>query len=142
MNNKTDYWLATCDDDLITAKAMLDAKRLLWAGFVCHLVVEKALKAVITEKIGEIPPKIHDLKALAKRGGIIDSLSDKQLDLLELLIPLNIEARYPEYKEKMSKTLTFEKCQQLYDETEEFVCWIKQLLGRSPEDTQTPSAKD
>jgi len=29
MNGKTDYWLELCDDDLITAKAMLDAGRFL-----------------------------------------------------------------------------------------------------------------
>jgi len=45
-------------------------------GFICHLVAEKALKAVIADKKDEIPPKIHDLKALAKYGGIMSSLSE------------------------------------------------------------------
>ncbi|MCL2426597.1 MAG: HEPN domain-containing protein [Oscillospiraceae bacterium] len=122
---------------MVTAKAMLNAKRLLWMGFICHLVAEKALKAVFTESTDEIPPKIHDLRTLAKRGGIIGDLSDEQLDLLEQLNPLQIEARYPEYKDKISATLTLEKCQKLYTDTEDFLCWIKQKLDKLPKDTLT-----
>jgi len=135
MGSKTDYWLEMCDDDLVTAKAMLDAGRLLWMGFICHLVAEKALKAVIAEKIDEVPPKIHDLKTLAKRSKLMSDLSGKQLDLLEQLNPLQIEARYPEHKDKISATLTFEKCQKIYSDTERFLCWIKQQLGKLPSDT-------
>jgi len=136
IKSKTSYWLEMCDDDFITAKVMLDAKRLLWVGFICHIIVEKALKAVISEKTNEIPPKIHDLKTLAKRGGLMGELSDKHLDLLEKLNPLQIEARYPEYKGKISATLTTEICQKLYNETGGFLCWIKQKLGELPKDTQ------
>jgi len=130
MSDKIDYWLEMCDDDLITAKAMLEAKRFLWVGFICHLVAEKALKAVIADKTNEIPPRIHGLKALAKCGGIGNGLSESQLNLLERLNPLQIEARYPENKEQIAKSLTFEVCQQIYYDTEEFLCWIKQQLGR------------
>ena len=125
-----------CDEDLITAKAMLDTGRLLWMGFICHLVAEKSLKAMITEQTNEVPPKTHDLRTLAKRSGLLDDLSDKQLDLLEQLNPLQIEARYPEYKDKIAATLTLDKCQKIYNETEGFLCWIKQQLGKLPNDTQ------
>ena len=129
MSSKADYWLAMCDD-LITAKAMLDARRLLWMGFICHLVAEKAFKAVMTEKTNEVPPKIHDLRTLAKRSGLLGDLSDEQQDLLEQLNPLQIEARYPEYKDKIATTLTLDKCQKIYSETEAFLCWIKQRLEK------------
>jgi len=94
------------------------------------------LKAVIVEKTDEVPPKIHDLKALAKRGDIMDELLDNQLDLLEQLNSLQIEARYPQYRNKMSETLTLEKCKKLYIDTELFLCWIKKKLGRLPKDMQ------
>jgi HEPN domain-containing protein len=57
---KKDYWLNTAEDDLDTAKAMLDLKKYLWVGFMCHLVVEKSLKAVIANN-NQFPPKIHHL---------------------------------------------------------------------------------
>jgi HEPN domain-containing protein len=99
-------------------------------GFFCHMIVEKALKAVIAERINEIPPKIHDLQKLAVRGEIFDKLSDEQLMLIDKVTPLQIEARYPEYKAKMASELTFEYCRKLLTETEEFLCWIKQRLEK------------
>ena len=46
------------------------------------------------------------------------------------LNPLNIEARYPEYKERVAETLTPDVTARLYRETEDFVCWIKQKLEK------------
>ncbi|MCL2224213.1 MAG: HEPN domain-containing protein [Defluviitaleaceae bacterium] len=136
MSDKVDYWLELCDEDLITAKILLQSKRLLHMGFYCHMIVEKALKAVVASKTSAIPPKIHDLEKLAVRGGIAEELSEKQRNLMDDLSPLHIETRYPEYKAKMAATLTFQKCKRLLAETEEFLCWIKELLGRLPKDTQ------
>jgi len=128
MKEKTKYWLDMCDDDLITAKAMLDAKQLLWAGFICHLVAEKALKAVVTENTDDVPPKIHILRKLAEIAGILNELSGDQVTLLKKLMPLHIEARYPDQKEKIRATLTEGYSNQIYTETEEFLSWIKQQL--------------
>jgi len=130
MDEKVEYWLDLCDDDLITAKTLLKSKRLLHMGFFCHMIVEKSLKAVITGRTGEIPPKIHDLQKLASRGGIFDNLSDEQFALMDRLTPLQIEARYPEYKARISGTLTVEFCTHLLADTEAFLCWTKQLLGK------------
>ncbi|MCL2088619.1 MAG: HEPN domain-containing protein [Oscillospiraceae bacterium] len=126
----TDKWLNMCDEDLITAKWLLDGKRLLPMGFFCHLIVEKALKAVVTHSTGEIPPKTHNLTKLAHIGGIYDHLHESQKDFLEYLMPLQIDGRYTEYKENIAKTLSIEKCKRIYQETEGFLCWIKTKLGK------------
>jgi len=130
MSAKTEYWLELCEDDLLTAKALFQSKRYLHMGFFCHLTVEKALKAVIAHKTDEIPPRLHDLDRLAVLGGISESLSEEQLALLNKLTPLQIEARYPEYKERIMRTLTSTVCEQLLAQTEEFLCWIKQQLEK------------
>ena len=130
MQDKVNYWLELCDDDLKAAKAMLESKNYLWMGFICHLAIEKALKAIIANQINEIPPKIHNLPRLAAIAGIFDELSDSQIDLLKQLTPLQIEARYPEYKENIKATLTAEVCEVLLKETEEFLCWTKSKLGK------------
>ena len=130
MNAKTEYWLELCDDDLLTAKALFQSKRHLHMGFFCHLIAEKALKAVIAHKTDEVPPRIHDLDRLAVLGGISESLSEEQLALLDKLTPLQIEARYPEHKERIAATLSTLYCEQLLNETEEFLCWIKQQLEK------------
>lgn len=130
MNDKVQYWLDLCVDDLATAKVLLESKRLLHMGFFCHMIVEKALKALIVDRTDEIPPKIHDLQKLAVRGEIFDSLSEEQFALIDKLKPMQIEARYPEHKEKIASALTVEACQSILTETEAFLCWIKRLLEK------------
>lgn len=131
VQNKVGYWLDLCSEDLLTAKALLKSGRLLHMGFFCHMIVEKALKAVIANSaVDMIPPKIHSLQKLAVCGGVFDILSSEQLMLLDKLTPLQIEARYPEYKELIAETLTILYCAQLLYETEGFLCWIKQRLGK------------
>ena len=130
MNDKVQYWLDLCVDDLATAKVLLESKRLLHMGFFCHMIVEKALKALIVDRTDEIPPKIHDLQKLAVRGKIFDSLSEEQFAFIDKLTPLQIEARYPEHKETIASTLTVDTCQNILTETEAFLCWIKRQLEK------------
>ena len=52
------------------------------------------------------------------------------INLLNKLTPLQIEARYPEYKEKIAALLTENYCNKLLEETEGFLCWIKEKLGK------------
>jgi HEPN domain-containing protein len=130
MLDKVEYWLVLADEDVPAAKLLLDGKKYLHAGFFCHLIAEKALKAMVASVSSEIPAKTHDLAKLAECGGIFDDLSEQQLNLLKELNPLNIEARYPEHKERIAKTLTSEVTERLFKETEDFLCWIKQRLKK------------
>ena len=130
MLDKVEYWIELAEDDVQVAKVLIDGKKYLHAAFFCHLIVEKALKAMIASKTSEVPPKLHDLAKLAERGSISDELSDQQLRLLKELSPLNIDGRYPEYKERIAKTLTYDKTNRLFTESEEFLCWIKQKLEK------------
>lgn len=47
---------------------------------------------------------------------------------METLEPLNIEARYPTYKERLLRDMTEEKCREIIRRTEELYEWIKALL--------------
>ena len=76
----------------------------------------------------EVPPRTHDLHRLASLSGIFDELNDEQLDLLDKLNPLQIEARYPEYKSKIAASMSKNYCKELLEDTEGFLCWIKQKL--------------
>jgi HEPN domain-containing protein len=128
--DKVKHWLNMADYDLDTAKAMQKSARYLYVGFMCHQTIEKALKAIIARDcaVGDIPPKIHDLPNLANRAKLQDSMSQKQIDFLDYLNPLNIEARYTEYKDAVASGLTKEACENLLVKTEELLCWIKQQL--------------
>lgn len=48
MRKTTANWLASADYDLETADAMLKSRRYLYVVFMCHLALEKTLKALYT----------------------------------------------------------------------------------------------
>jgi HEPN domain-containing protein len=130
MKESVKYWLSISDYDIETARAMLKTGRYLYGGLMCHQVIEKALKAVISRDCeeGEIPPKIHDLTKLAVRAKLFDSMSEEQQNFVDDLNPLNIESRYPGYKDEIAAGLTEEICGELIKETEGLLCWIKERL--------------
>ena len=123
---KSTYWIEMSQYDLTTAKAMLSTRRYLYVGFMCHQAIEKLLKGKHVEKNPSIPvPYIHNLVKLAKLTDLYDEMSDEHKDLIDILDPLNIEARYPSSKERLIASLTEERCLSLIVETEALVEWIK-----------------
>ena len=119
MNDKVSYWVEMSDYDFDTAKAMFETKRYLYVGFMCHQVIEKILKAYWSRVLDEPPLKIHHLSRLAAKSGLIDMLSEEQMEFVDNLEPLNIEARYPSYKEQLMRMLTANKCKELLERTNE-----------------------
>lgn len=49
MNAKVKYWIELSDYDLETAVVMLNGKRYLYVGFMCHQSIEKAFKAYFSK---------------------------------------------------------------------------------------------
>lgn len=65
---------------------------------------------------------------MAQKTGLYDLLDDVQKSFIEELSPLNIEARYPDYQNTIAKRLTDEKIKNIFNQTKEFVQWIKQKI--------------
>lgn len=122
------YWVELANYDLETAKVMLEGQRFLYVGFMCHQVVEKIIKAYYVYHIKDTPPYIHNLTSLARKANLYDGLTNEQKDLLDLLEPLNVEARYPTHKERLAQALTQDRCLTILQKTKEFLKWIKQKL--------------
>jgi HEPN domain-containing protein len=128
MDTKIKYWIDLSDYDLETAEAMLQSKRYLYVGFMCHQSIEKAFKAYYTKLKSETAPYTHSLSYLAKQGDFYDKFSEKQKEFIDQIEPLNIEARYPSHKERLLKSLTDIKCLEIIDSTKEIQKWIKERL--------------
>ncbi len=116
------------DYDFDTAVAMLATKRYLYVGFMCHQAIEKLLKAYWSMVLPDPPLKIHTLSRLAEKTEIDKEMTEAQLDIIDTLEPLNIETRYPSYKERLMKSLNYEKCRQIIHDTDELRKWIKNRL--------------
>jgi len=109
------------DYDLATAQQMFKAGRYVYVIFMCHLAVEKSLKAVIFAKTKKLPPKTHDLIYLINLGDI--KLASDLLDFVGIINNAGVMTRYPEdlsnlianypkeiVKEYLTKTTKVIKC--------------------------------
>lgn len=116
--------------DYQTAIAMLHTKRYLYVGFMLHQTIEKAFKGYYVLLKSEIPPFTHSLLKLSQKGGFYDSIPEGLKDIIDILEPLNIEARYPSHKEKLINELNEEFCKKLLENTEVLYRWIIEKLPK------------
>ena len=94
MRDDTRNWIALADYDLETAGHMLATGRFLYVVFLCHLALEKMLKAHVTEVTQTIPVKTHDLIYLIKKCGL--ELPQEHLEFIGKINTASIPTRYPE----------------------------------------------
>ena len=128
-NEKVKYWVEIAEYDLTTAQAMLDTKRFLYVGFMCHQVIEKILKALYVVKYPtETPPYTHKLLKLAEITSLYESMTQEQKIIIDTLEPLNIDSRYPRVKDAIYSTLSQKRCEYIIKETEGLYQWIKTQL--------------
>ena len=125
---KTSYWIGIADYDLETAEAMYQTGRWLYVAFMCHQVIEKTMKAYWCKTQPEDPPYTHNLILLASQSGLADAMSDEQNLFIARIMPMNIAARYPSYKDQLSKSLNKESCRIIIDTTKQLQQWIKSKL--------------
>lgn len=95
---ETAEWLTQAEYDLDTADSLYQAGRYIYTIFMCHLAVEKTLKALVVERTGKVPPKTHNLIQLIKLGQ--PSLNDEQTRFVTRLSLAGIVTRYPEELKK------------------------------------------
>ena len=125
---KVAYWLDIANYDLETAEAMYSTKRWLYVAFMCHQVIEKTIKAYWSSQLDDIPPYTHNHMRLAEGCGLYEKMSEEQKTFLEVITNYNIEARYPEDKAELARTLSPDNCRNLIDQTKQLQQWIKEKL--------------
>ncbi|MBU0569124.1 HEPN domain-containing protein, partial [bacterium] len=59
-------WLKRAEEDIKSAKIMLETNHYTWSAFICQQALEKCLKAGYVKKRNEIPPYIHKLERLCE----------------------------------------------------------------------------
>ncbi len=126
MSQKPQEWLKQADYDLDTAEFMFSGGRYFYAVFMCHLVIEKALKGAYLKKKGEVPPKSHNLVYFLDK---IELKPDESIG--KFIIRLNeasVATRYPEDLEEINKNYTEMVVKNIIVQTKEALEWIKQQL--------------
>jgi HEPN domain-containing protein len=65
---------------------------------------------------------------LAAKADFWKDLSDEQQTQIIEIMPLNIEARYPEYKNRITQALTKAKCEQILENVKLLLQWTKEKI--------------
>ena len=125
---KVKYWVDLSNEDFVVAETLLKNGHNLYAGFMCHQAVEKIFKGYFAKVKNDTPPFKHDLEFLAQQSGLYELLNEGQISFIEKLNPLNIEARYPDYKNKLAQYLTNERTQSIFSQTKELLQWTKEKI--------------
>lgn len=124
MRRDTENWVASADYDIETARHMLATGRYLYVIFMCHLALEKTLKAIAAEAQGRTLPKTHDLLYLVTLGSV--KPSQAHLDFIGKLNNVSIPTRYPEDLVKTISVYPKEVTKQYLEKTKEVMEWLKQ----------------
>ena len=128
MRDNVKYWLELSEYDIKTAEAMLVSKRYLYVGFMAHQAIEKILKAYFVQIKNQTAPFSHSLSYLANQSDLYHNFTEDQKAFIDLLEPLNIEARYPTHKQQLMESLTQERCADILKNAEELQEWIMRKL--------------
>lgn len=123
MDKRALEWLKQADYDLDTAEFMAKGGRHFYAVFMCHLAVEKALKALYQQKLQETPPKTHNLVYLLNRIGLRPDQDKARV--IARLNGANIATRYPDDIDALQSNYTQEIATQILAQTKEILEWIK-----------------
>ena len=126
--NSADKWLSIVAEDLSVAEDLYKTGHWLYVGFMCHQVVEKMLKCYWCVCRDDDPPYIHDHKKIAQGCGLYTKMSVEQLKFLETIKPLNIEARYQEFKDEVARTLNRENTSDILETTKQLHAWILEKI--------------
>ena len=124
MDKRAGEWFTQADYDLDTAEYMLRGGRRLYAVFMCHLAVEKALKGLYQAKLGKTPPKIHNLAYLLEQTGL--RATQTMLEFLVRLNEANIAARYPDNLASMQKAYPEPLVRTILTQAKETMAWIRE----------------
>ncbi|MGQ9497419.1 MAG: HEPN domain-containing protein [Desulfotomaculales bacterium] len=124
---ETQEWVAQAEYDLETARAMYSAGRYIYTLFMCHLALEKILKAYVVERTTETPPKTHNLITLLRIGN--PRLSKQHREFIAGIAAMGVTTRYPASLSRALKSYTKEVTREFLEQTEEVFACLKQGIS-------------
>jgi len=126
MKKATTNWLLSTEYDLKTATTLLKDKRYIYVVFMCHLAIEKTLKAILSEMFKELPPYTHNLNKLIELGNIV--LPEAHQVFINKINLQSVPTRYPEDFKKLSKEFDKNIAEDYLKQTKGVIRWLKQNI--------------
>jgi HEPN domain-containing protein len=125
MTQERKRWSDLARYDLDTARAMHESGRYLYVLFCCQQAVEKALKGLIAERTGKMPPRVHQLARLAEAAKL--ECGEERLQFFRKLSSYYIQTRYPEEMMSMAGTVSSQLSDSTLSTTEEVLAWLHSI---------------
>ncbi|MBI5194936.1 MAG: HEPN domain-containing protein [Nitrospirae bacterium] len=123
MKKTTSNWLLSSQYDLKTAETLLKNNRYIYVVCMCHLALEKILKAILSEKLKELPPYTHNLNRLIDLGNI--TLPDKHKAFVNKINLQSVPTRYPEDFKRLSKEFDKKIAADYLTQIKGIITWLK-----------------
>ncbi len=123
INKQIEYWINSANDDLESARILIDKNRVLHGLFLCHLVIEKCIKAHVVKSSSEIAPRSHNLLYLSEMTSI--EFNDEDEIFLGILMKYQLQGRYPDYNPIIPNSLL---ANEYLTKTEKLSLWLKEKL--------------
>ena len=122
MAKPTEEWLTQANYDMDTADYMFRGGRYMYAVFMCHLSLEKALKGRYAEKLGKEPPKTHNLLYLLEKMKL--TLPEALFDFISTLNRVSVPTRYPDDLQRILKDYDKKKTKEVLDQSKKVLQWL------------------
>lgn len=116
-------WVRQSEYDYETAKALFKTGKYIYTVFMCHLSIEKNLKALFVKSHKKNPSKTHDLNYLCEIIGL--AVPESIRTFIEVLNGLSIPTRYPDELKSILKQYDKRKTQDILNKTTEALKWLK-----------------
>jgi len=123
MRPDTRNWMASAEYDMETARHLLATGRYLYVVFMCHLALEKILKALAGEALGRLAPRTHDLIFLARTAGV--SPPQEHMDFIGRINAASIPTRYPEDLDRAVAAYPRAVAEEYLTKTREVIAWLR-----------------
>jgi HEPN domain-containing protein len=127
MKKEVKNWVDSAQYDLDTAEQMLHSGRYIYTIFICHLSLEKILKAKVEEVSEKTPPKTHDLEYLLGLAGL--SPDEEMEKFIAEISNLSVVTRYPSDFQEMLNDFSRVRVESILTQTKEAFQWIKKSLA-------------
>lgn len=124
-NKTATEWFKQSDYDFGTAEAMFQSRRYIYAVFMCHLCIEKALKGIIANRDG-LPPRSHDLVFLLEVAALDNN--EAYADFVEALNEVSVPTRYPDELDRLVASYPRKRAAGIIVQTREVLTWFKSCL--------------
>jgi HEPN domain-containing protein len=121
-----EYWLKEASEDMTVAEHLLGTGDFLYCLFLCHLFVEKTLKALVVNKTGEHAPPEHNLLLVAESAGLYPGRYRE--DIMRELMRFELDARYPRDREPLRRSCGEDYTKQKLAESKELARWLQSNL--------------